>query len=316
MNIVILDGYTTNPGDLPFTEFEKMGNLTVYDYTPDELAVERCRNADIIIGNKTNMPREFLEQIEAKYIGLFSTGYNVVDIETASKLGITVTNVPAYSTNAVAQHTFALILELYNQVGLHSALVKQGEWSNPERFCFWNKPLFELSKKTLGIIGMGSIGQKTAQIATAFGMEVIFANRSKKDGLPYKQVSLDELYENADIISLHCPLTPKTKGMINKEAIEKMKKEAIVINTSRGDTVNEQDLADALNSHRIQGAGVDVLSTEPPKKDNPLLTAENCIITPHIAWAPHETRARMLSVAVENVKNYLKGTPTNLVSRV
>jgi len=316
MNIVILDGYTTNPGDLPFTEFKKMGNLTVYDYTPDELTIERCKGADIIIGNKTNLPKEVLENISAKYIGLFSTGYNVVDIETASKLGITVCNVPAYSTNAVAQHTFALILELYNHVGLHSALVRDGKWSDPEKFCFWDKPLYELTGKTLGVIGMGSIGQKTAEIASAFGMKVIFANRSKKDYLPYPQVSLDELYKTADIISLHCPLTPETTGMIDKNAIDKMKKNAIIINTSRGPAINEQDLADSLNSGRIMGAGVDVLSTEPPKEDNPLLTAKNCLITPHIAWAAHETRERCLGIAVQNVKNYLNGTPTNVVSNL
>lgn len=314
MNIVILDGYTTNPGDLPFTEFEKMGNLTAYDYTPDHLAAERCRDADIIIGNKVLMPKEFLEQIKAKYIGLFSTGYNVVDVEAAHCLGITVTNVPAYSTNAVAQHTFALILELYNHVGLHSELVKNGKWSDPEKFCFWDKPLLELDGKTLGIIGLGSIGQKTAEIAAAFGMKVIFCNRREREIPPYTRVTMDELFAQSDIVSLHCPLTPDTTGIINKENIGKMKSSAIIINTSRGGAVVEKDLADALNSNLIAGAAVDVLSTEPPKSDNPLVGAKNCIITPHIAWAAHETRSRMLGVAVENVKAYLRGEPQNVVS--
>lgn len=319
MNIVILDAYTSNPGDLSWQDFEALGNLTVYDYTPADKVIERCIDADVIINNKTVITKEIIEGLpKLKYIGLLSTGFNVVDIAAAKERGIPVTNVPTYSTAAVAQLTFALILETYNQVGLHSAAVHGGEWDSCRDFCFWKTPLIELNGKTIGIIGFGKIGNEVAKIADAFGMNILCYVPREKPLPAYKSfrfVSLDELAAESDIVSLHCPLTPETTGLINEKFISKMKKNAIVINTSRGPAVDEKALADAINSGRIYGAGVDVLSTEPPKKDNPLLSCERCFITPHVAWAGYETRVRLLGVVYNNLKAFIDGNPVNVVNK-
>lgn len=319
MNIVILDAFTSNPGDLSWEKFEKLGKVTAYDYTPKDKIIERSADADVLIVNKVVITKEIIEQLpKLRYIGLLSTGFNVIDTAAAKERGIVVSNVPTYSTSAVAQLTFALILEAYNQVGLHSAAVHSGEWDSCRDFCFWKTPLIELSGKTIGIIGFGKIGNEVAKIADAFGMNILcYVPREKPqpDFKNFRFVSLDELAREADIVSLHCPLTPETTGMINAEFISKMKKSAIVINTSRGPAVDEKALADAINEGRIFGAGVDVLSTEPPKKDNPLLSCERCFITPHVAWAGYETRVRLLGVVYDNLKAFCDGNPINVVNK-
>ncbi len=319
MKIVNLDGCTTNPGDLSWEGIEKLGDYTVYDRTAPEQIVERAKGAEILIVNKTIVTREILDSLspELKYIGLQSTGYNVVDCEYARKLGITVCNIPAYSTNAVAQLVFAFILQISNEVTLHSDAVKNGEWCACPDFCFWKKPLTELVGKTIGIIGFGSIGRNVAQIAEAFGMSVLaFTPHIKDTGelKTVKFVSLDELLSQSDIVTCHCPLTPDTECLINSENISKMKKSAILINTSRGPVVDEEALAYALDNDLIMAAGLDVLKTEPASEDNPLLKAKNCYITPHIAWAAKETRARLLKILEENIIAYLNGTPQNVVN--
>lgn len=319
MNIVILDAYTSNPGDLSWESFEKLGSVTAYDYTPADKIVERCKDAEVIIDNKVVITREIIEQLpKLKYIGMLSTGFNVIDTAAAKDHGIVVSNVPTYSTSAVAQLTFALILETYNQVGLHSNAVHNGEWDTCRDFCFWKTPLIELSGKTIGIIGFGKIGSEVAKIADAFGMNILCYVPREKPMPNYKNfrfVSLDELARESDIVSLHCPLTPETTGIINAEFISKMKKNAIVINTSRGPAIDEQALADAINDGKIYGAGVDVLSTEPPKKDNPLLSCQRCFITPHVAWAGYETRVRLLGVVYDNLKAFCDGSPINVVNK-
>ncbi len=318
MKIVILDAYTSNPGDLSWEKFEKLGEICVYERTARDEILERCRDADIILNNKVILDREMLEQLpRLKYIGILATGFNVVDIKAAAELGITVCNVPTYSTRAVAQLTFALILEFYNHVAAHDDAVHGGEWSSCKDFCFQKTPLLELSGKTLGIVGFGKIGQEVAKIADVFGMNILCAVRSPKPQpsfASFKFAELDELAEKSDIISFHCPLTEETKGLVNAEFIKKMKKNALIINTARGPIIEENALAEALNSDRIAGAAVDVLSCEPPKKDNPLLSCKNCIITPHIAWAGFETRERLLEVVYQNLKAYLDGEPINVVS--
>ena len=319
MKIVILDAYTTNPGDLSWEKFSEFGELTVYDYTPEDLIIERCKDAEIIIDNKVVLTKEILDKLpKLKYIGMLSTGFNVIDITAAKSNGITVCNVPTYSTAAVAQLTFALILEIYNQVGLHSEAVHNGEWTSCRDFCFQKTPLVELSNKTIGLIGYGKIGTEVAKIADAFSMNILCYVPSKKPQPNFKSfrfVTLDELAAQSDIVSLHCPLTPETTGIINKNFISKMKKNAIVINTSRGPAIDEQALADALNNGIIAGAGVDVLSTEPPKENNPLLSCSKCFITPHIAWAGYETRNRLAGVVYDNLKAFLSGEPINVVNK-
>lgn len=323
MEIVVLDGYTLNPGDLSWKGFEDLGNLTVYDRTSYDvndidLIVQRSKNADAIIINKTPISRKALDKLpNLKYIGLLATGYNVVDIDAAKEKGITVTNVPTYGTDSVAQMTFALLLELTNNVGIHNAAVKAGKWSKSPDWCFWESPLIQLSGKTLGIIGYGRIGQSVGKIAQAFGMKVIaMANNPRKEleNKDMKYVELDELLGNSDFISLHCPLTDETKGIINKKSIHKMKSNVMIINTSRGGLIVEDDLADALNRERIAGAALDVVSVEPIKPDNPLLKAKNCILTPHISWAPIESRERLMNIAVNNLVEYLKGQAVNVVN--
>ena len=319
MKIVILDGYTLNPGDLSWKGLEKIGDLKVLDRTVNdsEKVIDVIGDAEIVFTNKTIITKEVLERVpNVKYIGVLATGYNVVDIAAASELGITVTNVPAYSTDAVAQFTFALILELTNQVGIHHAAVKDGEWENSIDFSFTKTPLIELNGKTLGIIGFGRIGQATAKIAQAFGMKLrVFSNRKypELESDSFKNVDLETLLSESDIISLHCPLNEKTEGLINKNSIKKMKDGVMLINTSRGPLIVEEDLKNALNSGKIGGAGVDVVSAEPIKKDNPLLQAKNCIITPHIAWAPKEARERLMHIAVKNLEDFLNDNPVNVV---
>jgi len=320
MKIVVLDGYTLNPGDLTWEGLKELGDITVYDRTVKETAeiIKAIGSAEIIFTNKTPLPKEVLEQVPSvKYIGVLATGYNIVDTKGAKELGIIVTNIPTYSTAAVAQLTFALILELCHHVGHHNDAVKKGRWSASVDFCFWDTPLIELAGKTLGIIGFGRIGQATAKIAEAFGMDVLFNNTGQYAGLETercKYATLDELLAKSDFVSLHCPLLDSTMGMINADNISKMKPGAMIINTSRGPLVVEKDLADALNTGKITAAAVDVVSIEPIEIDNPLLTAKNCLITPHIAWAPKESRVRLMGTTVDNLKAFLNGTPQNVVN--
>ena len=317
MKIVILDGYCENPGDLSWDEFRKLGDVTVYDRTPANLIDERIGDADILIVNKIEITRDIMERHEnLKYIGLLSTGYNIIDLEAARKKNIPVCNIPAYSTQAVAQHTYALLLEICNKVAHHSDAVMSGRWSNCEDFCFWDGSLIELAGKTLGCIGFGSIGKAVAGIAHALGMKVVATgSRPTKEGEALADyVSTDELFAVSDVISIHCPLLPETKGLINKDNIAKMKDGVIILNTARGPVINESDLADALNSGKVLAAGVDVVSYEPMEADNPLLSARNILITPHIAWAPLDTRQRLMDIAVRNVQQFLAGHPVNVVN--
>ncbi len=312
MKIVILDGYTCNPGDLSWAPFQRFGQVEAYESTLPHQILERCRDAEIVISNKTLLPREILEQMTwVKYIGLLSTGYNVVDVKAAAELGIPVTYVPSYSTDAVAQHTFALLLELCNHVGHHANAVREGRWESCRRFCFWDAPLTELAGKTFGIIGMGNIGQRVAAIAAAMNMRVIYYSRTKKD-LPYHYVSLEQLLKESDVISLHCPLNQQTHGLINRETLSLVKPTALLINTTRGDVLEEQAVADALNHDRLAGAALDVLCQEPPTHGSPLLSAKNTVITPHLAWAAKETRQRLIQWAAENLECFLQGNPKNI----
>lgn len=319
MKIVNLDGCSTNPGDLSWDSIERLGDFTVYERTAPNEIYERAKGAEILIINKSVITADMLDMLipELKLVALQSTGLNAVDYEYAKKLGITVCNIPSYSTNAVAQLVFAFILQITNEVTLHSKAVKDGEWCRCPDFCFWKKPLTELTGKTIGIIGFGAIGRKVAQIAEAFDMNVLAFSPRKKDvqGLTNtKIVDLDTLLKESDIITCHCPLTSDTERLINKSNISKMKNTAIFINTSRGPVVDEQALADALNNGNIAAAGLDVLKVEPPKEDNPLLTAKNCYITPHIAWAAKETRARLINILEKNIKSFIDGNPQNVVN--
>lgn len=318
MKIVVLDGYTLNPGDLSWDSLKKLGTLTVYDRTEEEKAAKRIGEAELIFTNKTPVSNKTMEACpNLKFIGVLATGYNVVDIEAASKRGITVTNIPSYATDAVAQYVFALLLELCHHVGEHSDSVKAGDWERSRDFCYWNEPLIELHGKTMGIVGFGRIGQKTAQIANAFGMNVlVFTPHPDKnqESVHLKFVLLEELLKKSDVISLHCPLTPQSEKIINKETILKMKPHVMIINTSRGPLINEQDLYEALVSGKVSGAAVDVVSSEPIRSENPLLNAPNIILTPHIAWAPKEARERLMNTAVSNLESYLRGEPVNIVN--
>lgn len=315
MKIVVIDGATANPGDISWDPISRLGELEVYDYTPSERIVEVARDAQVIVNNKVTMTREIMQSLpELRLIALLSTGYNIIDLEAAKELGIGVANVPAYSTSLVAQHAFALLLELTDLVALHSDSVHNGEWDFKKGFSFWKKPLTELCSKTFGIIGFGSIGRRVAELARAFEMKVVACSRSPFESDFVKQVDLDTLLSVSDVISIHCPLTDATRGMIDARSISLMKKNALLINTSRGPVINERDLADALNSGRIAGAGLDVLSVEPPLPDNPLLTASNCFITPHTAWAARETRARLIDRVSENIEAYFSGRPKNIVN--
>lgn len=314
--IVILDGYTLNPGDLSWKGFEDFGDVTIYDRTEKEQILSRIGSADIVITNKTPLDAQVIAQApNLRYIGVLATGYNVVDIEAARKRGVVVTNIPAYGTDAVAQFAFAMLLEIAHHVQHHSEAVKAGRWTSQKDFCFWDYPLIELAGKTMGIIGYGRIGQATARIARAFGMHVIAYDVSQQSEYSDVYVDLDTLLGTSDVISLHCPLFESTRGIINKQSISRMKDGVILLNNSRGPLVVEQDLADALNSGKVYAAGLDVVSEEPIKADNPLLSAKNCLITPHISWAPKESRQRLMDIAVNNLKAFLQGKPQHVVNR-
>ncbi|MBP2631031.1 MAG: hprA 4 [Firmicutes bacterium] len=318
MKIVILDGYTENPGDLSWGGFEKLGEVTVYDRTPREKIVERIGDAEVVIVNKTPMDKDTLEACpNIRYIGVLATGYNVVDVNVSREKGIVVCNIPAYGTNAVAQFAIALLLEVCHHVAHHSQAVHEGRWENNKDWCFWDYPLIELAGKTMGIIGFGRIGQASGRIAKALGMNVIaYANHETDEGrMIAEYVSMDELFAKSDVILLHCPLFPSTEGMINRESIKKMKDGVILINNSRGPLIHEADLAEALNSGKVYAAGLDVVSTEPIKGDNPLLKVKNCIITPHISWAPKETRKRLMDIAEKNLAAFIDGNPINVVNK-
>ncbi len=318
MKIVILDGYTANPGDLDWDGLEAMGDLEVYERTAEHEIVERIGDAEAVLTNKTPLTAETLEQLpQLKYIGVLATGYNVVDTEAAQDQGITVTNIPSYSTEAVAQLTIALLLEICHRVGHHSDQVLSGRWENSKDFAFWDFPLIELAGKTFGVIGYGSTGQATARVDKALGMKVLAYSRSLPLGESDETAefaSLDQIYEEADVISLHTPLSQATEGMINEHSISRMKDGVILLNTSRGPVIDEQHLADALNSGKVRAAAVDVVSKEPIEGDNPLLKAKNIIITPHIAWAPLEARTRLINIATENLKAFRGGKPVNTVN--
>lgn len=318
MKIVVLDGYGMNPGDLSWAELEKLGEVTVYDRTSPEDLLSRAKDAEILLTNKTVINSESLSQLpELKYIGVLATGYNVVDIEAAGSRGITVTNIPAYSTDSVAQIVFALLLAITNEVEHYTSDNRAGRWSRNADFCYWDSPLIELAGKTFGIVGLGHIGSKVARIASAFGMNVIAFTSKNQDELPsgiMKAESLESLLRESDVVSLHCPLTETTRQMINATTLSEMKSSAILINTGRGQLVDENALADALNKGMLRGAGVDVLSCEPPESDNPLLYARNCYVTPHIGWATVEARQRLMNIAVKNVADFINGIPSNVVN--
>ncbi len=319
MNIVVLDGYTLNPGDLTWKDLESLGQCTVYDRIPPKEVVPRAKDAEIVLTNKIVLSSDVIKQLpKLKYIGVLATGYNIVDIEAARNLCIPVTNVPAYSTQSVAQMAFAHLLNLAQNVGHHAETVRSGRWSSNPDFCYWDTPLIELVGLTMGIIGFGRIGRAVAKLALTFGMKVIAYDTVTPSSIPEgcQFAELDDIFRLSDVITLHCPLTPQTKNMINKERLERMKKTAFLINTSRGPLVDEQALAQALNNESIAGAGLDVLSLEPPEKNNPLLKAKNCFITPHIAWATRAARGRLLQVAVDNVASFLAGKPQNVVNGV
>lgn len=318
MKIVVLDGFTLNPGDMSWDGMRQLGELVVYDRTPSDKIIERIDNAEVVLTNKVILTKEILEKTSSvKYIGVMATGYNVVDTAAAKELGIIVTNVPAYSTNSVAQIVFAFILEFCHHVGEHNRAVHEGKWTNSPDFTFWNYPLMELHNKTLGIVGFGAIGQSVAKIAEAFGMRVLFYSRSHKPELETsntKYATLNEVLAKSDFVSLHCPLTEQTKGLINKDSISKMKDGAFIINTSRGPVIVEQDVADALNAGKLAGLGADVVSAEPIHADNPLLKAKNCIMTPHFAWAPKEARDRLMDTLIKNINAFINGNPVNVVN--
>lgn len=318
--IVVLDGYTLNPGDLSWDRLKELGELTVYDRTPSSQVIERSLEADILLTNKVILSRELMDALPLlKYVGVLATGYNVVDLEAADQRRIVVTNIPAYSTSSVAQFAFALLLELCHHVQRHCDSVIQGKWADSVDFTYRDYPLTELSGKTFGIIGFGTIGSMVGDIATAFGMDILGFDKMQTDQLHRKNFSwadIPELLTNSDIVSLHCPLTSETKGLINRDNLRLMKRSSFLLNTSRGPVVDEQDLADALNEGIIAGAGVDVLSMEPPSHDNPLLKARNCLITPHIAWATIEARTRLMEIAFQNLKAFLNGSPVNVVNQI
>jgi glycerate dehydrogenase len=319
MKIVVLDGYTLNPGDLNWERLFDLGEVVLYDRTPLDKIIERSKGAEVLITNKTPFSEAIIDRLpDLKYIGVLATGFNVVDTAAAKRRNIIVTNVPAYSTNSVAQLVFALLLELCHHVQRHSDSVMNGKWASSPDFSFSDFPLIELSEKAFGIIGFGTIGKKVADIATVFGMNIIAASLHQTDQSERKNfrwAEINDVLEQADVVSIHCPLTSETKGLINSDSLIRMKSSAFLINTSRGPVVVEKDLADALNNGIIAGAGIDVLSTEPPAKDNPLFKSKNCLITPHIAWATKEARVRLMDISVNNVAAFINGKPVNVVNQ-
>ena len=312
MYIVVLDGHTLNPGDLDWSPLRQLGACEIYDHTPAAEVVGRTADAEIVLTNKCPLPARVIAQLpQLRYIGVLATGYNVVDIAAAKARGVVVTNVPAYGTRSVAQHVFALILELTNHVGTHARSVSEGKWSRSRDFCYWDQPLVELAGLTLGIVGFGRIGRAVADLGRAFGMNVIVSSRGDTPGL--EKVTTDELFRRADIVTLHCALTPETAGLVNAARLATMKPTALLVNTGRGQLVVDADLAAALNSDRIAGAALDVLSTEPPPATHPLLHAKHCLITPHLAWATRAARARLLATVVDNIAAFQAGRPQNVV---
>ena len=317
MKIVILDGYAANPGDLSWEPLKQFGTLTVYPRSAANEVEERAKDADIILTNKVAFTEKVFARLpHLKYLGILATGYNIADLEAAKLHGVVVTNIPAYSTDSVVQMTFAQILNITNRIGHYAQLNREGRWSSNPDFCYWDTDLVELDGKKLGIIGLGNTGQATARIAAAFGMQVCAYTSKPQSQLPggIRKMELDELFRECDVVSLHCPLTPDTKELVNATRLALMKPTAILINTGRGPLVNEKDLADALNKGVIAAAGLDVLSSEPPQYTNPLLTAKNCFITPHIAWATKEARVRLMQIAVGNLKGFIKGEIVNNVA--
>jgi glycerate dehydrogenase len=318
MKIVVLDGYTENPGDLSWDGLAALGELTVYDRTPAELVINRIGEAEIVYTNKTPLTRQIIYACPAlKFIGVLATGYNVVDVHAASDRGIVVTNIPTYGTAAVAQFAIAMLLEICHHYAHHSEAVHAGRWEHSLDWCFWDYPLIELAGKTMGIIGYGRIGRATGKIARAMGMTILAFDPHRaplQESEDCRYVELDELLANSDVIALHCPLFPETEGIINKNTIAKMKDGVILLNNSRGQLIVERDLAEALNSGKVYAAGLDVVSTEPIRTDNPLLTAKNCFISPHISWATKESRSRLMAIAVENLRSFLAGSPINVVN--
>ncbi|MBI5724256.1 MAG: D-2-hydroxyacid dehydrogenase [Planctomycetes bacterium] len=318
MKIVVLDGYTLNPGDNLWTEVEKLGQLTVYDRTSDSQIIQRAGDAEIVVVNKAKLPASVLQKLpKLKFVAVLATGYNVVDVAASRKLNVPVSNVPIYGTDSVAQFTFALLLEMCHNVGLHSRLVHEGQWAAQSDFCFWKTPLVELAGLKMGIVGFGRIGRRVGELAHAFGMDVLAYDAIGGKEPPYKPFAfrtLEQLFAEADAISMHCPQTADNAGMVNKKLLGLMKPAAYFINTARGGLVNEADLAAALNAGKLAGAAVDVVSEEPIKAANPLLSAKNCIITPHIAWATLAARRRLMRVTAENIAAFLKGSPINVVN--
>ncbi|MGE5395439.1 MAG: D-2-hydroxyacid dehydrogenase [Candidatus Saccharibacteria bacterium] len=316
MEIVILDGYALNPGDMSWKGLEALGNCVIYPRTAPSELYERIKDADAIITNKAVIDAPLMERLpKLRYIGVTATGYNVVDVKAADSKGVVVTNIPAYSTDSVAQLVFAHLLNIVNRVEMHASSVREGEWASSADFAYWKSPQTELAGKTLGIVGFGRIGRRVAQIAEAFGMQVIFNNRSQVKDAPsgMRQTSQEELFAQSDVISINCPLTPENSQFVNSDLLHRMKHSAILINTGRGGLIHEADLARALNEGTIAAAGIDVLSTEPPRHDNPLLSARNCYITPHIAWATTEARQRLMNITVENLKCFMEGKAQNVV---
>lgn len=319
MKIVVLDGYTLNPGDLSWDSLKELGELTVYERTSPKEVLKRAAGAEVLFTNKVVLDAGTLEKLpDLKYIGVLATGYNIVDVEAASRRGVVVTNIPAYSTQSVAQMAFAHILNIVQRTGHYADEVRNGKWSGQADFCFWDTPLHELDGKKMGIIGFGNTGRATARIAVSFGLDVYAYTSKSATELPadiHKCPSMDELFRKCDIVSLHCPLAEDTREMVDARKLSLMKPTAILINTGRGGLINEQDLADALNGGKIAAAGLDVLSSEPPRADNPLLKARNCYITPHQAWATSEARVRLMSLAVNNLKSFMEGHPVNVVTK-
>jgi glycerate dehydrogenase len=324
MKIVVLDGYTLNPGDLTWDDLKKLGPCEIYDRTPHDQVLRRAAEAEVLLSNKTEINRNHIQNLQKlKYVGILATGTNIVDLAAGRERGVVITNVPAYGTSSVAQTTIALLLELTQHVGLHSDSVHQGRWTSNPDWCYWERPLIELDGLTMGIIGLGRIGAAVARIGVALGMNVMASGRaSSRDKVStenspsvptIKRVDLETLFRQSDVVSLHCPLTSETKHLINAQRLSWMKPSAFLLNTSRGQLVDENALAAALNSGKLAGAGLDVLSEEPPPANNLLLTARNCVITPHLAWATKAARSRLMQAAVENVRAFLRGKPQNVV---
>ena len=315
MKIVVLDGYALNPGDLNWEGLKKLGDVEIHDRTESQRILERAKDAELVFSNKTLLSAELLRQLpKLKYVGVLATGYNCVDIKAAKELGITVTNIPTYGTASVAQFVFALVLELCHNVKRHHDAVAAGQWASSNDWTFWLTPLIELEGKIIGIVGLGRIGRQVARIASAFGMRVIATDQVPITEPGVQATTLENLLAEADVVSLHCPLFPETRGLMNRTRLATMKRSAFLINTSRGPLIVDQDLADALNAEVIAGAGLDVLSVEPPVGANPLFKAKNCLVTPHIAWATKEARIRLMNIAVKNAESFLGKQPVNVVN--